>query len=174
MPTSCEANVKDEGERLAAGAVPVPERLTVWVVGLALSVTVRVPVEVPVVRGEKTTLIVQELFEVRPEPQVFVWENAPVIVMPVIASVALPVFVRVTVWGLLLVPTSCEANVKEVGKRLAAGAVPVPERLTVWVVGSALSVTVRTPLEVPVVLGEKTTLTVQELPDARLEPQVFV
>ena len=72
MPTSCEANVKDVGERLAVGAVPVPERLAVWVVGLALSVTVSVPLEVPAFLGEKTTLIVHDALAARLGPQLLV------------------------------------------------------------------------------------------------------
>ena len=72
MFNACGAKVKEVGERLTTGALPVPERLTVWVAGLALSVTVRVPVEVPVVLGEKTTAMVQELLAARLEPQVLV------------------------------------------------------------------------------------------------------
>jgi hypothetical protein len=51
--------------------------------------------------------------------------------MLVMVRVALPVLLRVTFCGLLLVPTACAENVNEVGARLAEGAVPVPVRLTV-------------------------------------------
>ena len=50
-PTAWAANVKDVAERLATGTAPVPLRLIVWVVGLALSVIVIEPVRVPVAVG---------------------------------------------------------------------------------------------------------------------------
>jgi hypothetical protein len=46
-----------------------------------------------------------------------------------IVSVALPGLLRVTLCGLLLVPSTCPENVNELGDRLAADAVPVPDRL---------------------------------------------
>ena len=50
-PIACAANVKDVAERLATGTAPVPLRLIVWVVGLALSVIVIEPLRVPVALG---------------------------------------------------------------------------------------------------------------------------
>jgi hypothetical protein len=94
--------------------------------------------------------------------------------MLLMLSVAFPVFVSVTLWGLLLVPTAWAGKVKEVGERLTAGPVPVPVRLTVWVEGLALSVMVRVPVLVPAVVGLKVTLMVQLAPAATLEPQVLV
>jgi hypothetical protein len=47
-------------------------------------------------------------------------------------------------------------------------------RLTVWVAGLALSVMVRVPVLVPLAVGEKVTLRVQEALAATLEPQVLV
>jgi hypothetical protein len=94
--------------------------------------------------------------------------------MLVIVRVAFPVFVRVTLWGLLLVPTACAAKVKEVGERLAAGAVPIPVRLTVCVAGLALSAMVIAPLRDPLAVGVKVTLREQLPLAARLEPQVLV
>jgi len=96
-----------------------------------LSATVSEPVREPVAVGAKVTLIVHDELAARPEPQVLVSEKSPLTVMLEIASVALPGLLRVTLCGLLLVPTACEANTKDVGERLAAGAVPVPERLAV-------------------------------------------
>jgi hypothetical protein len=124
--------LKEAAERLTTGAAtPVPVKLTVWVAGLALSVMVTVPVLVPAAVGLKVTLRVQLALAARLEPQVWVWEKSPLTVMLVIARVALPVFVSVRLWALLLVPTACAGKVKEVGERVAAGAVPVPVRLTV-------------------------------------------
>jgi hypothetical protein len=56
------AKVRLGAERLAAGPVavtPVPVRLMVWGLGVALSVMVMAPVRVPVAVGVKLTLIVQ-------------------------------------------------------------------------------------------------------------------
>ena len=94
------------GERLAAGAVPVPERLTVWVAGVALSVMVIEPLREPAAVGVKVTLIVHELPEARLEPQVLVWEKSPLAVMPEIVRATLPLFVRSVVSGRLVVPTT--------------------------------------------------------------------
>ena len=96
MPTACAAKVKEVGERLTTGAVPVPVRLTDWVAGLALSVMVTAPVLVPVAVGLKVTLSVQLALAARLEPQVLVWEKSPLVVMLVMLRAALPVLLRVT------------------------------------------------------------------------------
>jgi hypothetical protein len=96
VPTSCAEKVKEVGERLTTGAVPVPVRLTVCVVGLALSVMVTTPVRVPVAVGLKVTLRVQLALAARLEPQVLVWEKSPLAVMLLMLRVALPVLLRVT------------------------------------------------------------------------------
>jgi len=96
-----------------------------------LLITVIEPVREPVAVGVKVTLMVQDELAARLEPQVLLCEKSPLAVMLEIERVAVPGLLRVTLWGLLPVPTTCEENVKEVGERLAAGAVPVPARLAV-------------------------------------------
>ena len=96
MPTFCAGKVKEAGERLTTGAVPVPVRLMVWVAGLALSLMVTAPVRVPAAVGLKVTLRVQLAPTATLEPQVLVWEKSPLTVMLVMRRVALPVFLRVT------------------------------------------------------------------------------
>ena len=91
MPTSCAGKVKEAGERLTRGAVPVPVRLTVWVAGLALSVMVKEPLREPLAVGVKVTLRVQLALAARLEPQVLVWEKSPLTAMLVMLRVALPV-----------------------------------------------------------------------------------
>ena len=59
MPTAWLAKVRLVGERLTAGAVPVPVRLTLCGLPVALSVTVRAALRVPLAAGVKVTLIVQ-------------------------------------------------------------------------------------------------------------------
>jgi hypothetical protein len=61
VPTVWWEKVKVGGEILTMVlAVPVPVKLTVWVVGLALSVMVRAPVLVPAAVGRKITEMLQE------------------------------------------------------------------------------------------------------------------
>lgn len=66
----------------------------------------------PVAVGLKVTLIVQFAPAATLAPHVFVCEKSPLFVpvmvmpKPLKVSVALPVFVRVTLWAELLVPTS--------------------------------------------------------------------
>jgi hypothetical protein len=96
VPTGCAGKVKEAGERLATDAVPVPVRLTVWVAGLALSVTVKEPLLEPLAVGVKVTLRVQLALAARLEPLVLVWEKSPLAVMLVMLSAALPVLLRVT------------------------------------------------------------------------------
>jgi hypothetical protein len=77
-----------------------------------------------------------------------------------IISEALPVLVRVTVWA-LLVPTIWGGKVNEEGAKLTAGGVPVPLKLTIWVLPATswlLSVIVRVPVRVPTAVGVKVTL----------------
>ena len=71
-------------------------------------------------------------------------------------------------------PRAWAGKVKEAGERLTTGPAPVPVRLTVWVAGLALSVIVTAPVLVPVAVGLKLTLRVQEALSARLERQVLV
>ena len=132
VPSICEGNVKEAGERVAAGPEPDPVRPTVWMAGLALSVMVTVPVLDPLALGLKVTLTLHEAPASTLEPQLLVWEKSPLIAMLVMVSVAVPVLVRVKLCELLLVPTASEANVREAGEKLTAGPpVPVPVRQTV-------------------------------------------
>jgi hypothetical protein len=96
VPTACAGKVKEAGERLTTGAVPVPVRLTVWVAGLALSVIVTAPVLVPAAVGLKVTLRVQLALATTLDLQVFVWEKSPLVAMLVMLRVAFPVLLSVT------------------------------------------------------------------------------
>ena len=59
MPTTWLAKVRLVGEMLTAGAVPVPVRLTLWGLPVALSARVTAALRVPLAVGVKVTLIVQ-------------------------------------------------------------------------------------------------------------------
>jgi hypothetical protein len=128
--TMVAAKVSEEGETPATGAevVPVPVKLTVWVLPetpLLLSVRVREPVRVPAAVGLKVTLMMQESPAVTLLPQLLVSEKSPLTVMLATASAALPVLLRVTVWGALVVPVACEPNVRLGGATPAIGSDPM-------------------------------------------------
>ena len=72
------------GVKLTAGAVPVPERLAVCGVLVALSVTVSVAERVPPAVGVNVTLMVQLELAASEVPQLFVCAKSPLLV-PVMA-----------------------------------------------------------------------------------------
>jgi hypothetical protein len=89
------------GERLAAGAVPVPVRLALWGLPLALSAMLTEAARLPLADGVKVTLMVQLAPAATELPQVLVWAKSlalvPVTATLVTLKVALPVLVRVRV-----------------------------------------------------------------------------
>ena len=93
-----------------------------------MSETLRTPARVPLAVGLKVTLMVQDVPTVKTALQVWVWEKSPLTVMLERKRVAVPVFLSVTLWGLLLVPTGIAANVRVDGERVAPGPTPVPMR----------------------------------------------
>jgi len=99
---------------------------------------------------------------------------APVSVMLLIVSVALPVLLSVTTFAGLVVPNTWLANTRLVGERVTAGAMPVPVRGTVYGLPAALSATLTLAVRVPLAVGVKTTLIEHEAPAATDDPQVFV
>lgn len=82
-------------------------------------------------------------------------------------------FLSVAVLAELATPTTCDPKVRLAGVS-AAGKAPVPDKDTVCGLFAASSETVRVPVREPVVVGVKTTFTVQLAPAARDAPQVFV
>jgi hypothetical protein len=89
------------GERLTAGAVPVPEKLTVCGLPLTLSAMLRAAVAAPLAEGVKVTLIAQLAPAATELPQVLVCAKLlaldPETAMPVKLRAALPELVRVIV-----------------------------------------------------------------------------
>ena len=90
-----------EGDRLTAGAVPVPERLTVCGLPLTLSAILRAAVAGPLAEGVKVTLIAQLAPAAIELPQLLVSTKllalAPETARPVMLKAALPELVRVIV-----------------------------------------------------------------------------
>ena len=108
----------------AAVAVPLSE--TCCGLDAALSVKVTAPVRVPVAVGAKTTEIVQLAFTARLAPQLFDWAKSPEAAMPLMASAAVPLLVKVTACAGLVVVIAWLPNVRLAGDKLTTGATPVP------------------------------------------------
>jgi hypothetical protein len=73
VPTVCDGNVKLVGAGVTMTVVPVPDRVTICGEVDALSVMVMVPGRLPLVVGEKVTLIVQVAPPAKVDVQLFVW-----------------------------------------------------------------------------------------------------
>ncbi len=101
VPTDTLPKFRLVVDRLTRGAVPVPVRLTVWGLPLALSLIDRVALRVPAAVGVKVTLMAQFAPAATLDPQVFVCEKSPGLVPPIamllIANAPVPVFASVTV-----------------------------------------------------------------------------
>ena len=104
--------MSEVGESAAVPVTPVPVRLAVCGLPLALSVTVKVPERVPLAAGVNVTLMVQLELAASVEGvsgQLFVWPKSPGFVPPramlLMVSGAVPVFESVTVCSALVVLT---------------------------------------------------------------------
>jgi hypothetical protein len=83
-----------------------------------------------------------------------------------------PVLVSVTVWAALVVATSCEPKLRlDVLIETAAGAMPVPFRVTDWGLPLAVSAIWRTPLTGPLAVGLNATVIWHDAPPARVPRQ---
>ena len=93
-----------------------------------MSVIVMVPVRLPAAVGVKVTEIVQLVSGATPSPQAFVSAKSPEMLIEVMASMAFPLFVSVTVCDALVELVACAAKVRLVGDTVAAGrgVTPVP------------------------------------------------
>jgi hypothetical protein len=127
--------------------VPLPASDTVWGLPVALSAMLSEPVRLPVVVGLKVTLMPQLDPGAREEPQLLVWVKSPVMVTPVMANAAEPLFVSVTVWEALATPTVSSGNCRLFEESVTAGAcaTPVPVRAICCGLPAALSVMVSSP-----------------------------
>ena len=99
VPTDWLPKARLVGERLTTVVVPVPERLTVCGLPLALSVMLTEAVRLPLAAGVKVTLIVQLLPPATELPHVLLCAKSlalvPVRARLVMLKAALPVLLRV-------------------------------------------------------------------------------
>lgn len=157
-------------------SAPAPVSAAVCGEPEALSVTVRVPVRLPVAVGVKVTEMVQLWPAATVDPQVLVSAKSPEAAMVVMASAAAPEFARVMVCAGLVEPVSWLVKVRVAGESAAAGAaaVAVPAKVIVCGEPEALSVMVSVPERLPAAVGAKVTAMVQLLFAPWLEPQVLL
>ena len=173
VPTNWLVNASTGGERIMAGAIPVPIRATVCGDPGALSVMVTLLVRLPANVGTNVTEMLQ-LAATASVAQVFPTKKSPVAAMPLIASEAVPLLVKVRFWVGLMVPTNWLVNTSAVSERLTAGAIPVPVRVTVCGEPGALSLIVTLPVLLPVIVGANVTEMLQLAATAKVGPQVLV
>jgi hypothetical protein len=113
------------------GALPVPDKLTVWGEMTALSAIVKVPAAAPTATGEKVTPTVQVFPAWMLAPQVLLATvNGPLAPMLVKLSAPAWLLVSVTDLAALVLPATCELKLRLVTESVT-GAMPVPERFTV-------------------------------------------
>jgi hypothetical protein len=172
-PTAVVLKLKDVADSVT-GALPVPLRLTVCGLLMALSAKVSVPVAAPSATGVKVTPTVQVAPAAMPVPQVLLeTANGPPAgtEMLVNVSTVLRRLVTVTVFAALVLPSARVPKLKLVAEKVT-GALPLPDTETVCV--PTLSVIVRTPEAEPTAVGEKTTEMVHDAAGAMLPLQVLV
>lgn len=101
-PTGTLPKLKVLGEREAAAGVavdvPVPDRPTLCEPPAALSVTVSVPLRVPVAVGVNVTLAWQFAPAASVAPQLFVWPKSPLALMLATVRADPPVLDSTTPW----------------------------------------------------------------------------
>ena len=155
--------------------MPVPLKLTLCGLLVALLVMVIAPVRVPASVGVKVTLMLHEPPTPKPAPQLFVEAKSPLAVMLVKLRPALPLFVNVTSCAVLLVPTFYPVKPSDVGLSATSGTpIPMPLRVIVFGLLAASLVITTLPVRMPTAVGEKVTLIVQFAACASVEPQVVV
>jgi hypothetical protein len=159
VPVRCSGNVTEDGEKEPTGASPVPATGTVRFEAGAPTLTARFPDAGPRAVGTKVTLTAQLAPAASEAPQLFVCANGVDTAIELIESADVPVLESVRTCDELVVPTNCEANVKDAGETEATGATPVPKRATLWF-GAGAKNTIRLLVAGPVELGANITLTV--------------
>lgn len=122
LPTFVVGKVALAGVSVA-WAVPVPDSGTLCGLFPALSLKVRSPVRDPSCVGVKVTLTVHLAPAASVEPQVLLWmAKSPLVAMLEMSIVADPLLAAVTVFALVVPPTTSLPKANDVGERVRAGA----------------------------------------------------
>ncbi len=159
----------------AAGSViPVPLRLTVCGLPVALVATVSVPAAAPAAAGANVTLIVQVVAAAKEAGQlVLCAKPAPLTPTLAMLSAAPPLLVRAMLCTGLGMPISWLPKLTTLGVSLTAGAptaTPLPESGTAWGLPLAFELMVIDALRAPNADGVNTAPAVQLACGARLVP----
>src|SRR5207302_8417985 len=111
----------DEGEI----CVPVPVQTSFCGLVDASSLKVNVPLRMPITGGVKVTLTVQLVPAATVVPQVLaLMVKSPLLMILLIFSVPDPVFVSLTIFAVLVVPSTLLPNARFVTDRVTAGPPP--------------------------------------------------
>jgi len=163
------------GANPTAGAVPFPLSGTVCGLPPALSATDSVPVRAPEAVGVKVTLMEQLAPAAKVAglvghafAPVLVAAKSPEAANELMVKAAVPVLVKVTVIGALVVASSWLPKSRLMGANPTAGAVPFPLSATVCGLPLALSVTNSVPVRILEAVGVKVTLIEQLAPAAKV------
>src|SRR5579864_1890773 len=161
VPTFCRPKLSDAGFK-PTGCWPVPFRLMVCGLLLALSVMLTVALCAPPVTGEKVTVIVHWPSAGMLLPQVLTWVKVvdPLMLILILESAIDWLLVSVTLGAVLLLCTRTVPKLMLVVDR-TTGATPTPESPTFCGLLGALSVSVSDALRLPFAEGVKVTFTVQ-------------
>lgn len=120
------------------------------------------------------TLMLQFAPFARALGQLFVCAKSPLAEIPEMFKVTSPVLFKLTDLDPLVVWTSWLEKLNEVWDKLATGATPVPVKLAVAALPTALLFNVTVPVRFPRAVGAKTMNTEQLAPAARVVPQLSV
>lgn len=166
LPTAWEPNDTLAGDRVTAGAVPVPVKPRLCGLPAALSAIATVADRAPVATGSKVTDTEHEAFTAsvagangQLSPSEKSPEFGPPTVTALIANGAVPTFFTVALSPPLIVPTAWLPNVRLVGDTdiAGAGSIAVPLRARLSGLSAALSAIETAALRLPDAVGEKLT-----------------
>ncbi len=132
------------------------------------------PVRLPKLRGVKVTLILQFAPIASALGQLLVSAKSPFTEIPEMFKVTSPVLFKFTDLDPLVVFTSWLEKLNKVWDKLATGATPVPVKLAVGALPTALLFKVTVPVRFPRAVGVKTMNAEQLAPEARVVPQLLV
>jgi hypothetical protein len=180
-PVVTVAVVEPDAAALGDRSNPLPERLAVCGLPVALSAIEIAAARAPDAPALNTTLIVQFAEAATLVPQLSVSVKsaafAPVNVMPLTVSVVLLVLLSLMICAVLEVVITSSGNVNEVGESVAVGvpeAAPVPLSVAVCGLPLALSATLIEAVRPPLAVGLNVTLMVHVPDAATLVPHVLV
>jgi len=158
-PTAVAGKARLVADRVTGGTTPVPLSAILCGELAALSVMVMDAVSEPPAAGAKCPWMLQFAPAARLVPQLLAKSNdeasAPVTVMLVMVSAAVPLLVTVTDWEALIAPTFTDPKARLVADKLTGGSAPVPLRVILCGEPGALSVMVMDAFNAPPVVGAK-------------------